>query len=222
MLRPNDRCLGMERDHLNAARPCDIRTRPAIRSRRLQDLLQQDTLKSPFPYPSWDNKTFLYDIQSGVLTDIGAEVPNLKSGQASTLLIPSGDGKSLYTQGIFGVNGQCLNYPCTVYVGNEIVRYQIGASSPFLQERAALNPQSGDTRLAGLDNRYLYLWSSMNDLLTPSVINKVDPSTLATVTTPVLPAGSNAYGSAQPRLVVTGQYTLDLPTCGTWYCDAKP
>ena len=185
-------------------------------------LLQQDTLKSPFPYRSWNNKTFLYDIQSGALTDIGAEVPNLKSGQASTLLIPSVDGKSLYTQGIFGVNGQCLNHPCTVYVGNEIVRYQIGASSPFLQERAALNPQSGDTRVAGLDNRYLYLWSSMNDLLTPSVINKVDPSTLATVTTPVLPAGSNAYGSAQPRLVVTSQYTLDLPTCGTWYCDAKP
>lgn len=186
-------------------------------------LLQQDTLKSPFPYPSWDNKTFLYNIQSGALTDISAEVPNLKSGQASTLLQASLDGKGLYTQGILGVNGQCLNYPCTIYVGNEIVRYQISASSPFLQESATLNPQSGDTRVAGLDNRYLYLWSSMNDLpLKPSVVNKVDPSTLASSTIPVLPAGSNAYGDAQPRLVVTGQYTLDLPACGTWYCDAKP
>jgi hypothetical protein len=192
-------------------------------------LIEQIMNTAGLPYPSFSSTTLLYDIQSGNVT-------NITSGQdESANLLPSLDGKSVYTQGIYNEGGSNGFYPINFEIGGSIIKYVLTATSPFLQQAATLKLPFDDPWLATQDDRFLYVWGSASYTLpgglpgptppilpTPSVVVKVNPNTLLVDPSPALPGGPDLYAVDGAPNVITGHYTLDLPACRKWYCDATP
>lgn len=137
----------------------------------------------------------------------------------------------MYTQSIYDLTGSNGFYPINLDFGGSIIKYVFTATSPFLQQTANLQLPFDDPRLAIQDDRFLYVWGSASYTQpgvpgpnptppTPSVVVKVNPNTLLVDPSPALPGGPDLYGVGSPPNVLTGHYTLDLPACRTWFCDA--